>query len=206
MLCIQRMNPETGVRIEIASPRHFERGQLAVRIVLACVLGWFGITFGSLAALGYLVLPILAASAITSVGGDNYLGKLGRQLGRALTWVLRCEAYMMLLVDRLPIEDDPGVSITIGYGGHPTLRSAMWRLVTSLPLAAVALVLAIPSAMLWFVAALWILFGFAMPRPILAFQLGVLRWQAQLLVYQGSLVGSYPWSFDTTSHLAAAAA
>ena len=194
------------VQIEIASPRRFDRLQLAIRIVLAIVLAWFGITFGAMAALAYLLLPILAAIAITSVGGDTYVDR-GPQLWRVLEWLLRCEAYMMLLVDRLPLGDDSDVSIHIEYSGHPTIRSAMWRLVTSLPLVVVTFVLVIPSGLFWLFAAVCLVLGLDMPRWILAFQLGVLRWQAQLLAYLASLVEPYPqWSFDTATHTTAEAA
>jgi hypothetical protein len=54
------------------------------------------------------------------------------------------------------------------------------------------------SSVLWVVAALAVLFGLSMPRSILAFQRGVLRWQARLVAYHASFVVAYPpWSFDT---------
>ena len=195
------------VQIEIASPRRFDRLQLAIRIVLAIVLGWVGVTFGAIGALVYLMLPVVAAIAITSVGGGSYVADRGPQLWRVLEWLLRCQAYMMLLIDRLPLTDESGVSIHIAYSGQPTIGSAMSRLVTSLPLVIVAFVLAIPSGLLWLVAAVCLVLGLDMPRWILAFQLGVLRWQAQLLAYQASLVEPYPqWSFDTATHVSAEAA
>jgi hypothetical protein len=193
------------VQIEIESPRRFDRLQLAIRIVLAIVLAWFGITFGALGVIAYLMLPVLAAIAITSGGGDIYVTDRGPQLWRVLAWMLRFEAYMMLLVDRVPLEEN-GVSIRIAYSGHPTIRSAMWRLVTSLPLVVVAFVLAIPSGLFWCFAAVCLVLGLDMPRWILAFQLGVFRWHAQLLAYQASLVEPYPrWSFDTATHVSAEA-
>ena len=43
-----------------------------------------------------------------------------------------------------------------------------------------------------------VLFGLSIPRSILAFQRGVLCWQARLVAYHASFVVEYPpWSFDT---------
>ena len=86
----------------------------------------------------------------------------------------------------------------IRYTGQPTVSSALARLLTSIPSGVVLMFLWCVSSVLWVVAALAVLFGLPMPRSILAFQRGVLRWQARLVAYHASFVVEYPpWSFDT---------
>jgi hypothetical protein len=45
---------------------------------------------------------------------------------------------------------------------------------------------------LWVIAAIAVLLGVAIPRAILGYQRGVLRWQARLVAYHASLVDDYP--------------
>jgi hypothetical protein len=196
------MGADHPVQLDTVDPPQFDRVQLAIRIAIAIVLGWFGITLGWLMSLLYLVLPLIAAGAISSGGREGYTRDHGPQLWRVLSWILRCEAYLMLLVDRLPTADEAGVTITIRYTGEPTIGSALARLLTSFPSALVLGVLSIVSAFVWIPAALFVLLGAAMPRSILAFQRGVLSWQARLLAYHVSLVVEYPpWTLHTDHHL-----
>jgi hypothetical protein len=194
------------LHLEITSPVHFDRSQLALRVLLAAALGAFGITLGWTAGVLYLVLPLLAAGGISSVGRDRYLAEYAPRLQLALEWLLRFEAYMMLLVDRLPTADEHGVVIEVHPSGTPTIGSSLLRLVTSAPGAFVALVLTCVGGLLWLPGAIWILAGASMPRWILAYQRGVLRWQAGVLAYHASIVAHSPrWTFDTHDHVASAA-
>ena len=106
---------------------------------------------------------------------------------------------MALLVDRFPTGDDDDVRIQIANTGRPTVGSALSRLVTSIPSGFVLLLLWCVSSVLWIVAAVSVVLGLAMPDSILAFQRGVLRWQARLVAYHASFVEEYPpFSFDTS--------
>jgi hypothetical protein len=194
------------LHLEITSPTHFDRVELALRIVLALVLGAFGITLGWTAGVLYLVLPVLAAAGISSVGRDQYQAEYAPRLQTALDWLVRFEAYMLLLVDRLPTAEDGGVELEVHPSGTPTIGSALWRLVTSAPSVLVTFVLTCIGGLLWLPGAIWILAGARVPRWILAYQRGVLRWQAGVLAYHASIVAHYPrWSFDTHDHVARAA-
>ncbi|MEP6860361.1 MAG: DUF4389 domain-containing protein [Deltaproteobacteria bacterium] len=193
-----------SVELETKPPPRFEPGQLGLRVLLAGVLAWFGITLGSVAGLLYFVLPVIAAGAISSTGGAGYLQDVAPQLRTVLVWFVRCEAYFLLLVDRFPTADETGaVATELRFTGTPTLGSALVRIVTSLPSACVLAVLAIPCVPLWVVMAMFILAGAEMPPALLAYQRGVLRWQLRLFAYHASLVAEYPpWHFHADAPLA----
>jgi hypothetical protein len=189
------MSSDYPVRIDPLSPPHFDRAQVLLRIALAMMLAWLGLTAGWLVCLLFAALPLIAAIAISSVGSDRYLKEVAPRVWSALDWLLGLSAYMLLLVDRFPIEDAPSVVTEIRYTGHPTIASALSRLVTSLPSGIFLMLLWCVSSVLWIVAALAVLIGMAMPQSILAFQRGVLRWQARLVAYHASFIAEYPpWS------------
>jgi len=146
----------------------------------------------------YFALPIIVAVAISSEGSQGFMGGVAPKLWRVLAWLLQLAAYMALVVDRFPTYDEGTVVPSIRFTGHPTVGSALSRLVTSLPSGALLAMLWCVSSVLWVVGAIFVLAGTAMPPAILAFQRGVLRWNARLVAYHASLVVEYPpWSFDT---------
>jgi hypothetical protein len=187
------MSADYPVQVEVRSPVYFERVQLLVRIVLAVVLGWIGITAGWLACVLFGVLPLIAAVAVSSSGADRYAQDFGVRVWRALSWLLQLSAYMILLVDKFPAGDpDHPVRIELRVTARPTVGSALLRLLTSIPSGIVLIALWFVSGILWLVAALVVLVGGPMPASILAFQRGVLTWQARLVAYHASLVDEYP--------------
>jgi hypothetical protein len=186
------------VHLEVSSPARFDRVQLALRIALAIVLAWLGITAGWLMCLLYATLPVVAAIGISSVGSERFASELAPRLWRVLRWLLQLSAFMALLVDRFPTGEDDAVQLDVRITGKPTIGSALSRLVTSLPSGFVLLLLWFVSGILWVIAALLVLLGGPMPPAILAFQRGALRWSARLVAYHASLVEEYPpFSFDT---------
>ena len=202
------MSNDYPVQIDVTSPPHFDRVQLLLRIGIAMVLGWVGVTAGWLVCLLFGALPLIAAVSISSAR-DAYLKEVAPPIWSVLAWLLRLSAYMLLLVDRFPADEERSVTTEIRYTGQPTVGSALKRLITSIPSGIVLMLLWCVSGFLWVVAALAILLGASMPRSILAFQRSVLRWQARLVAYHASFVVEYPpWSLDTerSSHEALAAA
>lgn len=200
------MTGDYPVQIEVTSPARFDRIQLLLRIALAIGLAWIGVTAGWLICMLYVVLPLIAAVAISSLGAQ-YLPVFAPRVWRALGWLLQLSAFMMLLVDRFPTGDDGAVQVNVRFTGRPTIGAALVRLLTSVPSGAVLLVLMVVSGLLWLIAAGLVLLGGPMPASILAFQRGVLRWQARLLAYHASLVEEYPpFSFETGSGRGAALA
>ena len=199
---------EYPVQLEVRSPEHFDRIQVVLRLVVGVVLAWIGVSAGWFACLLYLGLPLAAAITISSEGRDVYTRDFAPQLWRVLRWVFELSAYMMMLTDRFPTADGDSVRVDIRFTANPTVGSSLARLATSIPSALVLCVLSWISAVLCIVAIVFVLVGAPMPASILAYQRGVLRWQARLLAYHASLVAEYPpFSFETDGgHRPAAAA
>jgi hypothetical protein len=199
------------VHVEVASPPRHDRIQLLIRIGIAIALGAVGITTSWLVGVLYIALPVFAAIAISTEGSEKFTSVVAPKVWRVLAWLLRLSAYMAFLADRFPAHDDRAVTPTLQPTGHPTVGNALARLVTSLPSGIVMLVLSFLGAVLWIVAALTVLVDAKVPELVLAFQRGLLRWQARLVAYHASLVAEYPpWAFDmgtsSTGGIAAAGA
>jgi hypothetical protein len=189
---------EHPVEVGVSSPIHFNRIQLLVRLGIAIVLGWIGITAGWLVCMLYATFPLIAAIAISSMGTRGYVDDFAPRVWRVLAWLLQLSAYMTLLVDRFPTGEDSEVQPSIRVTGRPTVSSALLRLLTSIPSGLVLGILWSVSAILWFVALVFVVFGAAIPGSILGYQRGVLRWQARLVAYHASLVKEYPpFTLDT---------
>ncbi|HEY6033275.1 MAG TPA: DUF4389 domain-containing protein [Kofleriaceae bacterium] len=186
------MTHDHPVQLEVRSPAHFDRVQLVLRLVLVILLAWVGLSTGWLGIAFYLLLPAAAAIAVSSEGRDVYRQDFAPQLWRVLRWVFELSAYMMLLTDRFPTADGELVHADIRITGQPTIGSALGRLVTSIPSALVLGVLGIGSTILTVIAVIVVLAAAPMPGWILAYQRGVLRWQARLAAYHASLVDEYP--------------
>lgn len=162
------------------------------------MLGWIGITAGWLVCVLYGSLPVIAAIAVSSLGGEGYATTVGPKLWRVVVWLLQFWAYMALLTDRFPTGDDDPVRIEIQFTGKPTIGATLTRLATSIPSGLVLTLLWCVSSVLWSIAAIVVLLNGSMPEVILAFQRGVLRWQSRLVAYHASLVEDYPpFSFET---------
>ncbi|HEX7841670.1 MAG TPA: DUF4389 domain-containing protein [Kofleriaceae bacterium] len=185
------------VQLDVTSPPRFDRVQLALRVVVAIALGWVGITAGWLSWLLFLALPVIAAIIVSTRGPRHYLDEFGPGLWRVLRWLLAFWAYMLLLVDRFPTDENTGVDVELQIDSHPTVGSALLRLITSIPSGVVLALLGIVSWVLVIVGAVMILIECRVPAGILGFQRGILRWQARLLAYHASLVDEYPpFSFE----------
>ena len=194
------------VTVEVSSPQQFDRIQLLLRVVLAIALAWFGMTAGWLICVLYGALPVIAAIAISSQSSAKYAQDVAPRLWKLLEWLLQFSAYMMMIVDRVPTGGDFPGKIELRITGTPTAGSALARLATSLPSGFVLMLLWLGSGVAWVVAAVFVLVGAPMPPSILAFQRGVLRWQARLVAYHASLVEEYPpFALDTGGDFAVAA-
>lgn len=115
-----------------------------------------------------------------------------------LGWVVTVIAYMWMLSDRLPVSGGETGRFEVEQSGTPTVGSALLRIVTAIPSAFVLALLMFVSAIVWVIAAVWILISENYPESLFGFQRGVVRWTARLLAYLASLVDSYPpFSLDT---------
>lgn len=188
------------VQLEVTSPPKFDRIQLLLRLALAIVLGWIGISGGWVMWFLYLTLPVFAGILVSTRGAPYYVDTVGPRLWRFMDWLFEFSAYMLLLTDRFPVgEEDGAVRTELQRTGHPTTGSALLRLLTSLPSLLVLGILAILSAFVFLISAVVVLFGGDVPVSLLAYQRGFLRWHARLIAYHASLVDEYPpFTFEAT--------
>lgn len=180
------------VQLEVSSPARFDRLQLLLRLAISIVLGWLGITLGWLSWLLYLGLPLIATIVISARGPEHYMESTTPALWPPLRWLIGFGAYMLLLTDRVPLDEHTGVQVELHVTGRPTPGSALLRLLYSIPSAFVLGFVGLVSWLLWIVAFFAVLFTRRVPQSILAFQTGYLRWQARLLAYHASFVEEYP--------------
>ncbi len=177
----------------VAVPPRFERAQVALRLVLMLALAHIGTTLGWFFWFLYLALPIAAAVLISQHGADRYMAAHSGWIVRLLQWAVAVYAYLLLLTDRFPTSaPDPAVRFEVHPQGEPAVSSALWKLITTLPMAIVLALLGIVSTVCWFVAMLLVLVHGEYPRALYDFQVGVVRWLARLWGYHASLVQTYP--------------
>lgn len=193
------------VFLSVPRPEKLERGALLWRIVFFVIFSIVGLTMGVVFAVLYLALPVIAAMGLSRRKTEGFLAEDSPRLARALRWVTRAYAYLMLLSDKLPSEDE-AIRFDIEPGAWPdprnppTAAGAVIRVLFGLPSALVLVFLVIASWFVWLVAAVMILFTESYPEVLFGFQCGVLRWEMRLLAYQASLVEAYPpYSFDSGS-------
>ena len=177
----------------VSVPPRFERAQVVLRLVLMLVLAHIGTTLGSLFWLLYLVLPVAAAVLVSQHGAARYVAEDSSRVVRLLQWAIAVYAYLLLLTDRFPTSaSDPAVRFEVRPEGEPTAGSALWRLVTTLPMAIALALLGIVSTICWFFANVLVLVHGEYPRAFYDYQVGVVRWLARLWAYHASLVQTYP--------------
>lgn len=175
-----------ALRVE-AGPRPGRRGGLrALALLPLGVIGPFG---GWLLPTAYLVIPPVAGLHLADRPREEYLRDDAPRVAAALEWLLWLRAYGMLVVADAPLGAAGPVRLALAPAGRPTTASAMLRLVTGLP---VALALFAAGALLlpaWLAGAAWLAAGGAVPRPVRAAHLALLRAEAAFLARHASLAG-----------------
>lgn len=186
------------VQLDVTPPAHFARIQLVLRIAFAIALGFIGATGGWLGGMVFVALPLIAAISISSYGMERYQNEVAPRVWRVIEWVLELSAFMMIVVDRFPVGHDPEVHVQLRTTGTPTVQSALFRLLTSIPSALVLWILMCVSGLVTLLSAILVLVNSPIPSALIGYQRGVLRWQARLLAYHASLVVEYPpFALDT---------
>lgn len=181
------------VHYRIERPSELAPLQLLARIVAFCALGMLGISFGSVFAFAYLVLPVIAAARLTGRDATAYVADDGPRITSALRWFAAVSAWAGLVSDRLPARrPDEILALEIEGAAHPTPSSAMWRLISGLPSALVLCFLGWIGVFVWLWAALSILFTRRIGPGAFDYLVGLQRWSIRLLAYQASLVDEYP--------------
>lgn len=183
--------------LDIDRPEQFERSHVFLRLLAFLALAVMGVPLSAVLVSLYLLLPVIAGAEIAARHG-RYLTELAPRLLTALQVVLDSLAYAMLLTDRIPRIRSETVRFSVSLRGDPTVASALLRLIYALPELAAIAILGILSMLLWMVSAIFVLAVRTYPESIFAFQRGMLRWIARLLVYLASLVDRYPpFALDT---------
>lgn len=172
---------------------HFDREQVALRLLVLIALGLLQRSVGGVLGLLYLFLPFVAAILISGKGSGPFLEHETRWLRRLLEWVVALYGYLMFVTDRFPLESSRlQLRLEVHPSGTPTIGSALLRLLTSLPHILVLALVSVVSCLVALVLAVVVLFTERCPPGLHRFQREVLGWLARLLAYHASLVESYP--------------
>ena len=179
------------VTFEVTRPAKFERPQVLIRIVAYFLLSL-------VLSLVYWALPIVAAIWVSQKGSQRFLDEDGPKIAGWLRWTTALSAYVYMLTDRFPSDQDTSVRYEVQPSGTPSIGSALLRLITSIPSVIVFYILNWVATIIWLIAAVVVLIQETYPEGLYDFQCGVVRWQARLLAYHASLVDAYPpFAFDT---------
>jgi hypothetical protein len=180
------------VDLVVTPPARYDRVQLALRFALAVALGILGVSTGWFTMVLYVGLPVIAAIVISGQGAAYYHDRAGPQVWRVVRWFLDLEAYVMLVADRFPIDENTTCRVELHAGATPTAGRALWRVVASIPAALVLCLFWIVSCLFTVIGWITILASESVPAWILRYQHAVLRAQARLFAYHASLVDTYP--------------
>lgn len=189
------------VTFDVERPPVFQRAHVFVRVGLLVVIGWLGHPVGLL----WPGLPLAAAILVSQKGGQRYLDEDGPTITRVLRWIVAVVAYLALLTDRLPGAGEQPVRFEVDRSGSPTTGSALLRILYAIPSLIVFAILAFVGAIVWVIAAIFVLVHERYPESLWRFLLGLVRWEACLLAYLSSLVDRYPpFALETASMAPAA--
>ena len=178
------------VHLLVERTPHPRRIHVALRLVLFVALGIVGV--GRVGWMIYLALPALVALAILQRGAGRYLAEDVPRVVRALRWVAGAYAYLWLLTDVPPTTEPGPVELHIDAAATATPKTALLRLLTSLPALLLVALLSIVGAILWVIGAVCIVAAERLPSVIGDFLTLTLRTQLRLLAYHLSLVDVYP--------------
>jgi hypothetical protein len=179
-----------SVVFDVDRPERFARAGVPLRFVILLLFFIPG-AINWLASLVYL--PITTAVLVREEGADEFLVDDARRVTELLRWIIGIYSYFAFLTDHLSF-DDPHESVRfeVEPNGRPTPRSALARIVKTMPSVIVFAIVGIGAFAVWLAANLLILVTGNYPRPLYAYQRAVNRWQARLFSYHTSLVDDYP--------------
>lgn len=188
------------VAFDVEQPERFDRGQVALRLLILILLAVLGGALGWIYGLVYLAIPVLAAILIAQKGSEQYIADAPNNMVRWLRVITGFYAYIALLTDKLP-DDSPGGGVRFDVDSHgaPSLGDALLRIILAIPHAIVLWFLGIVAAILAIIAAVMILVQESYPASIYGFLRGYVRWQARVLAYMAALTQDYPpFELDTS--------
>jgi len=172
----------------------FDRGQVALRILLVLVLYWL---LNGIIGLAWLALPIFAAILISQKGAQKYLEEADKGPVTWIRLILGFWTYAALLSDKLPLESPAEVDFKVQPSGSPSVGQALLRIILAIPHGIVLWFLSIIAAFVWVGTVITILMNGTYPDWGYSYLRGYLKWYARVLAYLASLVDEYPpFSFD----------
>jgi hypothetical protein len=179
------------VSFDVERPARFGRAGVPLRLVILLLFFLPG-SINWIASLFYL--PITTAVLVSQKGPQGYFVEDRERMTVLVGWIVGIYSYFAYLTDDLTLDARSATSIrfTVEASGEPTPRSALARIVTSLPNVAVFGVFGIAALGVWVLASFSILLTGNYPRPLYAYQRAINRWQARLFSYHTSLVSDYP--------------
>jgi len=178
------------VQLEVTIPTRTARLHVVTRLVLLVALGVLGTSAVTWAV--YLAIPAVVALVISQKGGDHYVADSSVSIVKVLRWFASAYGYLWMLTDVLPTTQGGPVGLHVTPEGHPSMASALSRLLTTLPALLVLAVLSAVAGLLWIAGAVTVLVRERMPAGIARFIAVVLRYQFRLVAYHLSLVDRYP--------------
>jgi hypothetical protein len=189
-----------SIQFDVERPATYQPVQLVVRLLIMILLAAVGAPLGWVFHSLYLALPLVAAFSGPAFG-ERYPQDVGGLVVGALRWLLALYAYLGLLTDRLPTDEQHlGIRYDVACTGTPSIGGALLHWVTSIPALLVLWVLGIVSMVLWLIAAVSIVVRGQVPDSIYGFQRGVLGLLARFFAHHASLVpGAAPIRFDWTA-------
>jgi hypothetical protein len=179
------------VTFDVERPARFSRGAVPLRALILFVFFIPG-SINWVASLFYL--PITTAVLVHQKGSERFLAEDHERLTVLIGWIVGIYSYFAFLTDRFALDARESSDIHFGVepSGTPTTRSALLRIVTSLPNVIVFGVFGIAALGVWLIAGFLIFVTGNYPRSLYAYQRGINRWQARLFTYHTSLVDNYP--------------
>jgi hypothetical protein len=178
--------------IDLPHPERMSRLHLLIRLVIAILTGGIFDAIGWPGGFLYLAVPALAALLIAQHGASRYFASDVPILVRILDWIMAFYAYMTLLTDEFPLDQRPVVHTDVSPSGTPTVGSAVFRFVSSIPAMIVLAIYGFIGAIVWLLAVLSIVAFGRYPRSWFDYQCGVLRFAARVIAYHASFVETYP--------------
>ena len=178
------------VQFDVQLPSRTARVHVLTRLVLLVAVGTLGTSalYGAL----YLALPALVALVVGQQGAEAYRTRYAPKVVTALRWLAAAYGFMWMLTDVLPTAQGSPVDLRVELSGQPTVRSALLRLITSLPALFLLMLLSVVATVLWVVAALVVVVRERLPESVARFIAVTLRYQFRLVAYHLSLVDRYP--------------
>ncbi|HEY8173317.1 MAG TPA: DUF4389 domain-containing protein [Dehalococcoidia bacterium] len=183
---------------DISQPERFDRMHVAIRVLILIILSILGGALGWVWGLLWLAVPVVAAILISQKGAERYHAEAPDTMTKWLRWIVGAYAYLLLLTDKLPNEDQGDLRFDVRPTGTPSVGQTLLRIILVIPHMIVLALLGIVAGILAIIAAVMILVQETYPAGIYGFLRGWIRWHARVLAYLASLVDEYPpFAFDT---------